>query len=48
MLGVDSGRPPRPTTELNVDAVSQFREFGCGDQDADNARYAGPEHGRFV
>ena len=32
MLGVDSSRPPCPTTKLNVDAVAQFREFRCGDR----------------
>ena len=34
VLGVDSSRPSRPTTNLNVDAVAEFGEFGCGDREA--------------
>ena len=34
VLGVDSSRPSHPTTNLNVAAVAEFGEFGCGDRDA--------------
>ena len=30
VLGMDSSRPSRPTTNLNVDAFGEFGEFRCG------------------
>ena len=34
VLGVDSSRPSRSITNLNVDTVAEFGECGCGDRDA--------------
>ena len=33
MIGVDSSRPSRPTTNLNVGAVVDFGGFDCSDWD---------------
>ena len=34
VLGVDARRPPGTATKLDIDAIIEFGEFGCGNWDA--------------
>ena len=49
LLRVDSGRPSRPTTKLNVDAAVEFGEFGeFAEATGSWQPVSGLEHGRLM